>query len=236
MVMVANKKSQDQMTEDLSLFLGNNTIRFTVWYVSEYLCLRAKSELVFCIGGVLRSLVRFTVERHSVGWAAQASGGFSICQWSSKSPALRTCEDNFAGASVFTDMPAPKEPLLLCLYYCLLHVIIPSRHPLPTLPSTTTYKQWALHFELGFLLAFMGITFFLLFLFPFCFKLTIPDTYMSSFEKHLGHLYSLKFQISNLFFHIQYLWFELPFIKLHAPLVENKHRIQFKKPSFSYQA
>uniref|UniRef100_A0A2K6GJL2 Zinc finger CCCH domain-containing protein 14 n=1 Tax=Propithecus coquereli TaxID=379532 RepID=A0A2K6GJL2_PROCO len=30
MVMVANKKSQDQMTEDLSLFLGNNTIRFTV--------------------------------------------------------------------------------------------------------------------------------------------------------------------------------------------------------------
>lgn len=33
MVMVANKKSQEQMTEDLSLFLGNNTVRFTVWYV-----------------------------------------------------------------------------------------------------------------------------------------------------------------------------------------------------------
>ena len=31
MVMVASKKSQDQMTEDLSLFLRNNTIRFTVW-------------------------------------------------------------------------------------------------------------------------------------------------------------------------------------------------------------
>ncbi|XP_008570211.1 PREDICTED: zinc finger CCCH domain-containing protein 14 isoform X4 [Galeopterus variegatus] len=31
MVMVANKKSQDQMTEDLSLFLGNNTVRFTIW-------------------------------------------------------------------------------------------------------------------------------------------------------------------------------------------------------------
>ncbi|NWU93317.1 ZC3HE protein, partial [Upupa epops] len=31
MVMVANKKSQEQMTEDLSLFLGNNTARFTVW-------------------------------------------------------------------------------------------------------------------------------------------------------------------------------------------------------------
>ncbi|XP_048341132.1 LOW QUALITY PROTEIN: zinc finger CCCH domain-containing protein 14 [Sphaerodactylus townsendi] len=31
MVMVANKKSQEQMTEDLSLFLGNSTVRFTVW-------------------------------------------------------------------------------------------------------------------------------------------------------------------------------------------------------------
>ncbi|NWX81444.1 ZC3HE protein, partial [Nothoprocta pentlandii] len=37
MVMVANKKSQEQMTEDLSLFLGNNTVRFTVWYVCELL-------------------------------------------------------------------------------------------------------------------------------------------------------------------------------------------------------
>lgn len=47
MVMVANKKSQDQMTEDLSLFLGNNTVRFTVWYVSEYFPetnIRYKSE------------------------------------------------------------------------------------------------------------------------------------------------------------------------------------------------
>uniref|UniRef100_A0A8C9FYJ4 Zinc finger CCCH domain-containing protein 14 n=1 Tax=Pavo cristatus TaxID=9049 RepID=A0A8C9FYJ4_PAVCR len=35
MVMVANKKSQEQMTEDLSLFLGNNTVRFTVWYVCK---------------------------------------------------------------------------------------------------------------------------------------------------------------------------------------------------------
>ncbi|NWR73164.1 ZC3HE protein, partial [Centropus unirufus] len=37
MVMVANKKSQEQMTEDLSLFLGNNTVRFTVWYVCKLL-------------------------------------------------------------------------------------------------------------------------------------------------------------------------------------------------------
>ncbi|XP_053398627.1 uncharacterized protein LOC123523941 [Mercenaria mercenaria] len=31
MVMVANKKSQKQMTEDLSLFLGGNTDKFTIW-------------------------------------------------------------------------------------------------------------------------------------------------------------------------------------------------------------
>lgn len=32
MVMVANKKTSQQMADDLSLFLGNNTIKFTVWY------------------------------------------------------------------------------------------------------------------------------------------------------------------------------------------------------------
>ncbi|XP_071007309.1 zinc finger CCCH domain-containing protein 14 isoform X9 [Oncorhynchus clarkii lewisi] len=31
MVMVANKKTSQQMSDDLSLFLGNNTIKFTVW-------------------------------------------------------------------------------------------------------------------------------------------------------------------------------------------------------------
>ncbi|XP_013874915.1 zinc finger CCCH domain-containing protein 14 [Austrofundulus limnaeus] len=31
MVMVANKKTSQQMTDDLSLFLGNNTIKFTTW-------------------------------------------------------------------------------------------------------------------------------------------------------------------------------------------------------------
>lgn len=31
MVMVANKKSQSQMTEDLGLFLGTNTEKFTLW-------------------------------------------------------------------------------------------------------------------------------------------------------------------------------------------------------------
>jgi len=32
MVMVANKKNQSQMTEDLGLFLGVNTDKFTSWY------------------------------------------------------------------------------------------------------------------------------------------------------------------------------------------------------------
>lgn len=31
MVMVANKKTQKQMTDDLSLFLGGNTEKFTSW-------------------------------------------------------------------------------------------------------------------------------------------------------------------------------------------------------------
>ena len=33
MVMIANKKSQDKMTEDLELFLGDNSILFVQWYV-----------------------------------------------------------------------------------------------------------------------------------------------------------------------------------------------------------
>jgi len=32
MVMVANKKTEAQMTEDLSLFLGHHTDKFTSWY------------------------------------------------------------------------------------------------------------------------------------------------------------------------------------------------------------
>ncbi|XP_021467061.2 zinc finger CCCH domain-containing protein 14 isoform X2 [Oncorhynchus mykiss] len=30
-VMVADKKTSQQMSDDLALFLGNNTIKFTVW-------------------------------------------------------------------------------------------------------------------------------------------------------------------------------------------------------------
>lgn len=31
MVMVANKKTSQQMADDLSLFLGGNTVKFTAW-------------------------------------------------------------------------------------------------------------------------------------------------------------------------------------------------------------
>ena len=37
MVMVANRKTQEQMAEDLSLFLSNNTTKFTMWFVIEVL-------------------------------------------------------------------------------------------------------------------------------------------------------------------------------------------------------
>jgi len=39
MVMVANRKTQEQMAEDLSLFLSNNTIKFTTWFVVSVLVL-----------------------------------------------------------------------------------------------------------------------------------------------------------------------------------------------------
>ena len=32
MVMVANRKTEEQMAEDLSLFLSSNTSKFTTWY------------------------------------------------------------------------------------------------------------------------------------------------------------------------------------------------------------
>ena len=34
MVMVANRKTQPQMTEDLNLFLGSHTDAFTTWFVN----------------------------------------------------------------------------------------------------------------------------------------------------------------------------------------------------------
>lgn len=39
MVMVANKKTSQQMADDLSLFLGNNTIKFTAWYDQSNNCI-----------------------------------------------------------------------------------------------------------------------------------------------------------------------------------------------------
>jgi len=37
MVMVANRKTEEQMAEDLSLFLSNNTNKFTSWFVVQVL-------------------------------------------------------------------------------------------------------------------------------------------------------------------------------------------------------
>ena len=36
MVMLANKRSKEQMTEDLVLFLGTNTSLFTEWWVNSF--------------------------------------------------------------------------------------------------------------------------------------------------------------------------------------------------------
>ena len=53
MVMVANRKTEEQMAEDLSLFLSNNTNKFTTWFVMQVLCqlftLMISSSLVFVI-------------------------------------------------------------------------------------------------------------------------------------------------------------------------------------------
>ncbi|XP_070844023.1 zinc finger CCCH domain-containing protein 14 isoform X2 [Chaetodon trifascialis] len=58
MVMVANKKTSQQMADDLSLFLGNNTIKFTAW-----------------LQGVLEKLRSVAVEPASLRNPLQADGG-----------------------------------------------------------------------------------------------------------------------------------------------------------------
>ena len=50
MVMVANKKTKEQMTDDLNLFLGNNTEKFTSWSVCiERNCLLTIHEFVIIL-------------------------------------------------------------------------------------------------------------------------------------------------------------------------------------------
>ncbi|XP_041814316.1 zinc finger CCCH domain-containing protein 14 isoform X3 [Chelmon rostratus] len=58
MVMVANKKTSQQMADDLSLFLGNNTIKFTAW-----------------LQGVLEKLRSVAVEPASLKNQLQSDGG-----------------------------------------------------------------------------------------------------------------------------------------------------------------
>ncbi|XP_061610215.1 zinc finger CCCH domain-containing protein 14 isoform X2 [Phyllopteryx taeniolatus] len=66
MVMVANKKTSQQMADDLSLFLGNNTVKFTAW-----------------LHGVLEKLRTVAVEPSSVRHEPQSIGSV---------PATRTDE------------------------------------------------------------------------------------------------------------------------------------------------
>ncbi|XP_029984898.1 zinc finger CCCH domain-containing protein 14 [Sphaeramia orbicularis] len=58
MVMVANKKTSQQMADDLSLFLGNNTIKFTAW-----------------LQGVLEKLRSVAVEPGSLRHQLQSESG-----------------------------------------------------------------------------------------------------------------------------------------------------------------
>lgn len=58
MVMVANKKTSQQMADDLSLFLGNNTIKFTAW-----------------LQGVLEKLRTVAVEPASLRHQLQSDSG-----------------------------------------------------------------------------------------------------------------------------------------------------------------
>lgn len=58
MVLVANKKTKDQMDDDLSLFLGHNTERFTSWLHHVLQKLNAAALLqgkyyVVCVGLLL---------------------------------------------------------------------------------------------------------------------------------------------------------------------------------------
>ncbi|XP_029550691.1 zinc finger CCCH domain-containing protein 14 isoform X4 [Salmo trutta] len=66
MVMVANKKTSQQMSDDLSLFLGNNTIKFTVWLHGVLEKLRSVAVGEFRLHGVLEKLRSVAVEPASL--------------------------------------------------------------------------------------------------------------------------------------------------------------------------
>ncbi|KAM4529305.1 zinc finger CCCH domain-containing protein 14 [Fundulus diaphanus] len=66
MVMVANKKTSQQMTEDLSLFLGNNTIKFTTW-------LQGVLEKLRCVAVEPESLRRLQSDTVTVLGKSQSS-------------------------------------------------------------------------------------------------------------------------------------------------------------------
>ncbi|XP_017282852.1 zinc finger CCCH domain-containing protein 14 isoform X2 [Kryptolebias marmoratus] len=68
MVMVANKKTSQQMTEDLSLFLGNNTVKFTTW-------LHGVLEKLRCVAGEPASLKQLESDTVTVTGKSHSSMG-----------------------------------------------------------------------------------------------------------------------------------------------------------------
>lgn len=58
MVLVANKKSQEQMEEDLRLFLGESTVSFTTWL---YEILRKLERFTISSKGILLDVLFFCI-------------------------------------------------------------------------------------------------------------------------------------------------------------------------------
>ncbi|KAL3979801.1 hypothetical protein ACER0C_018351 [Sarotherodon galilaeus] len=68
MVMVANKKTSQQMADDLSLFLGNNTIKFTSW-------LHGVLEKLRCVAAEPASLKQLQSDSATVSGKSRSSIG-----------------------------------------------------------------------------------------------------------------------------------------------------------------
>ncbi|XP_028996857.1 zinc finger CCCH domain-containing protein 14 isoform X2 [Betta splendens] len=109
MVMVANKKTSQQMADDLSLFLGNNTIKFTAWLHGVLEKLRSvavepassKHQLQSdssTVGGKSRSLVTEDSRTEEAKVLTVSSSGFDRAEARVSSSAYdarrRTLENN----------------------------------------------------------------------------------------------------------------------------------------------
>lgn len=57
MVMLSNKRSKKQMTEDLMLFLGENTVKFIDWYASfSDFCLDCSYCFLICVPDFMKDM------------------------------------------------------------------------------------------------------------------------------------------------------------------------------------